>query len=211
VGEPEARERVDATPRTTRGQQTAARLRAAAREVFAELGYAAARVEDITAAAGVSHGTFYTYHDNKAAVLDALLDETSAALRAVTEEPWEGPDARDVVQGVIERFVDVFVGEADVIRTWLEAASHEAHFLDRLRDVRSGYVERVATQLAPALAGTGHDPSIAAGALVAMVEGYATQRVDVGDEAARQAAVTTLAELWFGGIARLSLRPAEVD
>ncbi|MFP5309325.1 MAG: TetR/AcrR family transcriptional regulator [Actinomycetes bacterium] len=198
-------------PRTSRGQATAARLRAAARQVFGELGYAAARVEDITAAAGVSHGTFYTYHENKAAVLDALLDETAAALRAVTEEPWDGPDPRGVVQGVIERFVDVFVGEADVIRTWLEAASHEAHFLDRLRDVRAEYVDRVAGQLAPALRGTGHDPTIAAGALVAMVEGYATQRVDVADDGARDAAVTTLAELWFGGIARLTLRPAGID
>lgn len=204
AGEPAASE----AGRTSRGQATAARLRDAARAAFAELGYAAARVEDVTAAAGVSHGTFYTYYENKAAVLDALVDDTAAALRAVAEEPWDGDDARAVVQQVIERFVDVFAAEADVIRTWFEAAAYEAHFSGRLRQVRSDYVKRVAGHLEPALAQTGHDARVAAGALVAMVEGYATQEF-AEDEGARDRAVTTLAELWFGGIARLSLRPAE--
>lgn len=194
--------------RTSRGQATAARLRDAARETFADLGYAAARVEDVTAAAGVSHGTFYTYYENKAAVLDALVDDTAAALRAVAEEPWEGEDARAAVQRVIERFVGVFAAEGDVIRTWFEAAAYEPHFSDRLRQVRTDYVERVAAHLAPALEQTGHDARVAAGALVAMVEGYATQRF-AHDDDSRDRAVTTLAELWFGGIARLSLRPAE--
>ena len=58
----------------------------------------------------------------------------------------------------------------------------------------------MASHLEPVLAGTAHDPTVAAGALVAMVEGYTTDRLAAGGTAERDAAVTTLAELWFGGL-----------
>lgn len=193
-----------AVPRTSRGERTRARLRDAAREVFAERGYAAARVEDVVAVAGVSHGTFYTYFTNKAGALDALIDETARELQAVAEEPWDGPDASAAIAAVIERFVEVFAGHADVMGTWLEASAHEVHFRQRLREVREGYIAKVAAQLDPALEGTGHDPTVAAAALVAMVEGYATQGLR-GDAAADRASRTrTLAALWFGGLLGLT-------
>ena len=44
--------------------------------------HAAARVEDVVAAAGVSHGTFYTYFSNKADALDALIDPISVLNRS---------------------------------------------------------------------------------------------------------------------------------
>jgi AcrR family transcriptional regulator len=193
-------EQEPAQPRTSRGERTRSRLRDAAREVFAERGFAAARVEDVVAVAGVSHGTFYTYFTNKADALDALIDETARELQAVVEEPWDGPDAARAIAAVIERFVDVFAEHADVVGTWLEASAHEPHFRQRLREVRGGYIERVAQQLDPALAGTGHDPHVAAAALVAMVEGYATQGLRADDETDRAARVRTLAALWFGGL-----------
>ena len=49
---------------------TRERLLAAARESFAKLGFASTRVADIVALASTSHGTFYTYFDDKR---DALL------------------------------------------------------------------------------------------------------------------------------------------
>jgi AcrR family transcriptional regulator len=191
------------TPRTTRGERTAARLRGAAREVFAERGYAAARVEDIVAEAGVSHGTFYTYFENKGKALDALIDETAAELQAVVDEPWEGADVLGTIAAVIDRFVAVFADHADVVRAWLEAGAHEQHFRDRLREVRQGYVDRVADNLEPALADTDHDASVAAAALVAMVEGYATQGMATDDPDQRASVVSTLSAIWFGGLLRL--------
>ena len=44
---------------------------AAARESFAKLGFASTRVADIVARAGTSHGTFYTYFDDKRIYLGA--------------------------------------------------------------------------------------------------------------------------------------------
>jgi AcrR family transcriptional regulator len=195
---------VPTVPRTTRGERTAARLRQAAREVFADRGYAAARVEDIVAVAGVSHGTFYTYFTNKAGALDALIDETAAELQAVVEEPWDGPDAAAAIAAVIERFVEIFGEHADVMGTWLEASAHEPHFRHRLHEVRDGYIARVAEQLGPALTDTPHDPTVAAAALVAMVEGYATQGLRADDAEDRASRVRTLAALWFGGLLGLT-------
>jgi AcrR family transcriptional regulator len=194
---------VPTAPRTARGERTAGRLRAAAREAFAELGYAAARVEDVVAVAGVSHGTFYTYYENKAAVLDALVDETAAGLLGVTRETWDGDDVPATVEAVIGRFVDVILRDADVIATWLEAAAHEAHFRDRLREVRERVAGQVAVHLAP-LERAGHDPNVVAGALVAMVEGYATRGLLAAGEAEREAAVATLARIWVGGLLHLA-------
>jgi AcrR family transcriptional regulator len=190
----------DDSPRRSRGEQTAARLRDAARAVFAERGYAPARVEDIVAVAGVSHGTFYTYFDNKAGVLDALIELTASDLEAAVSEPWEGPDVVATIAAVIDRFVAIFGEHAAVIQPWLEASVLESHFRQRLREVRGSYVNRVAEQLRPVLAGSRHDPTTAAAALVAMVEGYATQQMAADDAQARADTVRTLTALWFGGL-----------
>lgn len=189
-------------PRSSRGAATARRLRHAAREVFADVGFATARVEDVVALAGVSHGTFYTYYDNKAAVLDALVDDTAAALRSVAGEPWDGDDVASAIEGVIGRFVDVFVEQADVIRVWIEASSHEPHFRKRLEHVRGEYAQRVADHLQGVTRDTAHDPSVAATALVAMVEGYAMRRADPAS--LRERDVRTLARMWLGALRALA-------
>jgi AcrR family transcriptional regulator len=194
----------ETAPRTSRGARTRARLREAAREVFAERGYATTRVEDVVELAGVSHGTFYTYFENKAAILDALIDATSADLQAVVDEPWDGPDGAATIEAVIDRFVAVFAAHSDVMGVWLEASAHDPHFRQRLREVRRGYVQRVAEVLEPVLGPTSHDPSVAAAALVAMVEGYASEGLR-GDASARRAEVVrTLSGLWLGGLIRLA-------
>jgi AcrR family transcriptional regulator len=161
-------------------------------------------VEDIVAAAGVSHGTFYTYFENKAAVLDALIDVTSTELQAVVDEPWEGPDASTTVQVVIDRFVAVFAEHGDVVGVWLEASAHEQHFRDRLRDVRAGYVRRVAEILDPVLEDSPHRAAEAATALVAMVEGYVSQGLTDQKPNRRAEVVGTLSRLWFGGLLALA-------
>src|SRR5262252_7777997 len=47
----------------------------AALEVFAEKGFASARMDDIAAKAGVSKGTIYLYFESKEAVFRALVRE----------------------------------------------------------------------------------------------------------------------------------------
>lgn len=52
-----------------------AELTAAALELFVERGYAATRLEDVAAAAGVSKGTLYLYFDSKEALFKAVVRE----------------------------------------------------------------------------------------------------------------------------------------
>jgi AcrR family transcriptional regulator len=52
-----------------------AELTAAALELFVEKGYAATRLEDVAALAGVSKGTLYLYFDSKEALFKAVVRE----------------------------------------------------------------------------------------------------------------------------------------
>lgn len=186
---------------------TAARLRQAARDVFASLGYGATRVEDITQRAGVSHGTFYTYFENKPAILESLVREAAERVAKVAAAPWSGPDAASAIHAVIGEFLSVYAEEADVIEAWLDAAAGDDRFAELLAEVRAEYVARVADNVAPVVRHRSHDVTVAASALVAMVEGYAVARFAEADPGERQAAVRTLTALWVGGLGALAADP----
>jgi AcrR family transcriptional regulator len=188
---------------TERGRRTASRLRNAAREVFAEVGYAGARVEDIVARAEVSHGTFYTYFENKAGVLDALVQEAARRLEHVAGGPWDGEEPRAVLERVIGEFLDVYADEAEVLGAWVEAAAVDPDFAALLADTRDDFIQRVARNVAPAAEAGGHDPRTVASALVAMIEGFVTEHPD----ALRRdhpRLVRTLAAIWHGGLLGLA-------
>ena len=60
---------------TAKGARTREELVAAARRVFERDGYSSARVADIAAAAGVAHGSFYTYFASKQDVFLAVMHQ----------------------------------------------------------------------------------------------------------------------------------------
>ncbi|MDP1526770.1 MAG: TetR/AcrR family transcriptional regulator [Rhodocyclaceae bacterium] len=64
-----------APPRRRRKEARPAELTAAALEVFVEKGYAATRLDDVAAQAGVSKGTLYLYFDSKEALFKAVVRE----------------------------------------------------------------------------------------------------------------------------------------
>jgi len=63
-------------PRTRRKEDRPAELLDAALETFRAKGFAATRMEDIAARAGVSKGTIYLYYPSKQAIFEALVRET---------------------------------------------------------------------------------------------------------------------------------------
>lgn len=63
-----------------------AAMERAARLAFAQVGPAAARVEDIARAAGLSKAAFYTYFESKPALFDALVGEFFEALTTCSDE-----------------------------------------------------------------------------------------------------------------------------
>ncbi len=72
-----------APSRRRRKEARPAELTAAALDVFVEKGYAATRLEDVAAQAGVSKGTLYLYFDSKEALFKAVVRE--GILPALTE------------------------------------------------------------------------------------------------------------------------------
>lgn len=85
---------------TSRSQQTRARLQAAALDLFEARGYRAVTVEDIAAAAGVSHMTFFRHFPTKErALLDDPFDPVIAA--AVASQSAALPAIERVARGML--------------------------------------------------------------------------------------------------------------
>lgn len=184
----------------SRGERTAERLREAAREAFAELGWQATRVEDIVQRAGVSHGTFYTYYENKTAVLSALVQDSEEAFAELAAAPWEADDVRGALERVIGGFLERYRDDAMVMRTWLQAARDERGFSRLYVDSRRLFVDRVADNVALALAASGREaarsPHTVASSLVAMVEHFAYCWLVLGEEHDPDEVVGSLVLVW---------------
>ena len=72
---------------------------AAAREVFADLGYGAATVRDIVRRTDLATGTFYNYFPDKEAVFRALLEKSARDVREVVRAARRSaPDAEAFVR-----------------------------------------------------------------------------------------------------------------
>ncbi|RLJ68022.1 TetR/AcrR family transcriptional regulator [Sulfurisoma sediminicola] len=78
-------------PRQRRKEARPAELLAAALEVFAEKGFAATRLEEIAARAGVSKGTVYLYFESKEALFKAAIETAMTpaveAVEAIANDP----------------------------------------------------------------------------------------------------------------------------
>ncbi len=102
---------------TRRKQARPAEILEAALAVFAEKGFAAARMEDIARRAGVTKGTIYLYFENKEAVFKSLVSESIGnTLSAVVESvrAYEG-SARELLRFALLRIVALLVNSDRVV------------------------------------------------------------------------------------------------
>lgn len=67
--------KIATSPRQRRKEARPAELMAAALDLFVSKGFAATRLEDVAAHAGVSKGTLYLYFDNKEALFKAVIQQ----------------------------------------------------------------------------------------------------------------------------------------
>lgn len=183
-----------------RSAQTAVRLREAAIAAFEDHGWQATRVADITRQAGVSHGTFYTYYENKAALAEDLIRSSMNDLMALASEPWKADDVRGALERVIGGFLDVYQRDRVILRTWLEAARENRRFSVRYLEARGAFVDRVVEHVEAVAAASGHAeqtaPRAVASALVAMVEHFAYCWAVLGEDHDRDDAVASLVLIW---------------
>jgi AcrR family transcriptional regulator len=108
---------------------TRAALVDAARRVFVERGYYATRVDDIADAAGVSHGAFYRYFENKDELARLLA---ARALRAISPTVVELPEVlrdRRSATASLRRWLQAYnraqAREMAIIRVWTDAAMQD--------------------------------------------------------------------------------------
>jgi AcrR family transcriptional regulator len=102
AGEPKWRRRKEARP---------AEIVAAALEVFSEKGFAAARLDDIAARAGVSKGALYLYFETKQDLFRAVVRDSVAPNLNAIEQAVSAVDLpfAQVVRMLLSRMADVMM------------------------------------------------------------------------------------------------------
>jgi AcrR family transcriptional regulator len=205
-------QRNDRRPVGAQGARTRSRFLEAARTAFAERGYPATRVDDITRAAGTSHGAFYLYFTNKQDIMEALADETSAEMFALADKLEgisPGEEGYQHLRRWIEEFVTTYQRNASVLAAWIQAAD-EARFVSLGREVFQKFAGRIAQVIQESVhAEHRHpiNPGIAATALVAMIERFSYFWFVHGGPFPREGTVDTLTAIWYQAI--FGVEPAE--
>jgi AcrR family transcriptional regulator len=107
-------------------------LLATACGVFSDRGFQSTRIDDLVAAAGISHGAFYRYFPNKEALARVLVvDAVQAVGAAVIEIPdlstLEGPSGRNRLRRWLRRYHAAQADGAEMLRVWVDAAVQDPH------------------------------------------------------------------------------------
>ncbi len=98
-----------AQPRRRRKEARPAELLEAAMAVFAEKGFAAARLEEVARRAGVSKGTAYLYFPTKEALFKAAIREVVVTRLVMGErevEEWQGSSA-ELLRRMLEQWAQL--------------------------------------------------------------------------------------------------------
>ena len=121
---------------------------AAARRVFAELGYGATTVRDIIRATPLASGTFYNYFKSKEEVFQAVRDEVALAIRprlheermkATTVEEFIGCSFRTFFEFVADDRVNFRTIRADSTRVRMDSPEVIAGFEELRSDLEIGH------------------------------------------------------------------------
>jgi AcrR family transcriptional regulator len=107
-----------------RGEKTRQRLLEAGAAVLPARGYHDARVDDIVAAAGVSHGTFYRYFGNKDDFFRALAEAAASRLSELIDR-LDLAAAPDDLRAWLRDWLAAYRADGGVISTWQEMQTSE--------------------------------------------------------------------------------------
>lgn len=111
------------------GADTRASLLKAGHDVLVSRGYHGTRVDDIAAAAGLSHGAFYRYFDNKDHLIRLLaaqaLRTVSRALADIPDVAVTGPSGAAALRRWLRRYDTTNAAEAAMIGVWVDATADD--------------------------------------------------------------------------------------
>jgi AcrR family transcriptional regulator len=91
---------MNAEPKSNRGRLTQQKLLTAGKKVFERDGFLQARVADIAAEAGVSHGSFYHYFDSKESIFRVIAEAVEVRLISVDDSAHDQEKTNDPIEKV---------------------------------------------------------------------------------------------------------------
>ncbi|MFI6483211.1 TetR/AcrR family transcriptional regulator [Nonomuraea sp. NPDC050663] len=158
--------------RVDRAAKREAILEAAVR-VFARKGFAASRIEDIAAEAGIAKGSVYLYFDSRDAVLEGVFAAYAERAERVLSSLGDGPPLERLaalIRGTLGMLAEHPDHARVLVDLWSTAAPLDMAALYRdYREVIGGLLEEAGQQLRPGI-GRAH-----AAVIVAAIEGCLVQ------------------------------------
>jgi len=191
---------------SARAKRTQAQLLEAARTVFERDGYLAARVTDISAEAGVSHGSFYTYYTSKNDIFRAVMQHALDNIYASGAVPIQDKSLsqRERIDLANRQFIEVYRTHTALMALFEQAATIDPEVRALRLSIRERAISRVRKSIErlqrEGRANRELDPYTAASALVAMANYTVYFWLVMGEEHDEDLMVRTLNDLWTAGI-----------
>lgn len=196
----------DQRPPTKRGRRTRALLVDAARVVFERVGYLDARLSDITAEAGCSTGTFYTYFKGKDEVMAAVLRQVEEDMLEASghRSAWTGADPVALIAANNRAYFEAYQRNSKLMRCLEQVAVIEPRFQETRMARARRFIARNASLIrelqAAGLADPELDAELTARALSTMVSRLAFTTYVFGDEVPLDDLVNVATRLWANGL-----------
>ncbi|RAG83464.1 TetR/AcrR family transcriptional regulator [Streptacidiphilus pinicola] len=193
------------TPRSARGERTRKALVAGAREVFERDGYLDARITDISKAAGVASGSFYTYFNNKEEIFAAVVEQVQEEmLHPHLRERTGITDARELIDASNREYLRSYKQNARLMALFEQVAQIDPTFR-ALRIQRGNAFAQRNAKLIRQLQERGEadpslDPLVTAHALSHMVSRMAYMVYVLEQRFAFERLVGTLNQIWCNAL-----------
>lgn len=194
------------SPTTARGARTRAAIVAAARRVFERDGFLDSRLTDITAEAGVSTGSFYTYFSSKEEAFQAVLElvQDDMLHPGMPRLSPEDSSPAAVIEASNRAYFQAYRRNARLMLLLDQVAATNPTFREVRRARSRAFAERNARAIRDlqerGLADPALDPTMAARALSGMVSRMAHNTYGLGEEAPLDLLVETATRLWVNAL-----------
>lgn len=200
---------------TTRGRRTRAALLQAGREVFEQQGFKNARIHDIAARAGTSHGTFYTYFSSKENFFHDVVHQVTGEMMAASRASQEaGADPLKRIELTNRCYLRAYARNARILAVIEEMSTYDDHFRRLRLGMRDMWLQRnergIRRLQQIGLADPHLDAALAASALGGMVEHFGHVWFVLGQPYDEECAVGTLTRLWAQALGMQVPAPKEV-
>ena len=195
-------------PKSAKAQRTRQKILQAAREVFAERGFAKATAEEISTKADVGYGTFYLYFTDKRQALHTILSEVDDQLYRPTQSEETtriGLGALAPIKATISGFFEGFKANADILKICHELSATDPDFREQHDEVRARLVNRMKEHIMKGLElGNARkvDPEIASIALAGLIETIAIEWFFKNRPWDRDKVIQTVSKLYYNAIVK---------